>query len=393
MKNVAIDIRALLEKDWGGVSWYTYYLTDGLIRQAPQNNLRIFLFYNEYSLLNCSIAQLLKKWSFYKNVKIKGYKIPNKILNLSMRFLNYPYIDNLLTIEQSSNRTIERIDYFILPNLSFVSLSKKVKRIAVCHDLSFDVFPEFFTLRQRLWHKTINPREFYKQAGQIIAVSPNTKQDLIDLYDIPAGRITVIYPGIDHHTFKIIDDCAAVQRKYKLPNDFILFVGTLEPRKNLETLIEAFDLLYDKQALTTNLIIAGPEGWKFDRIYRFWLKAKHKDRIHFVNKVDSADLPALYNLARIFIYPSFYEGFGFPLIEAMACGTPVIAGGGSSMPEVIGNAGLLVDPFDIADIAKAMERLLSNQGLCDKLRDRGLERAKKFDWDKSVKQVMHLLVN
>ncbi len=382
MKTIAIDIRPLLEKSWGGVSWFTYYLTDGLIKQASQENLRVFLFYNQRKLLNDSTIRLLKKWRARQNVKIKGYKLPNKILHLTMRFLNYPYIDDLISI---------KIDYFILPNLSFISLSNKTKRIALCHDLSFKIFPEFFTLRSRLWYKLINPREFYSKADKIIAVSQNTKQDLIDLYGIDANRVAVIYPGIDHARFKIIDDCAAVQNKYHLPDNFILFVGALEPRKNLETLIEAYDLLYSKQSLTPNLIIAGPEGWKFDRIYRFWLRAKHKRKIRFINQINNVDLPALYNLARIFVYPSFYEGFGFPPLEAMACGIPVIAGHGSSLPEIIGNAGLLIDPFNVAELAYAMERLLRDQKLYDTLKTNGLEKAGEFRWEKTMAQLILLI--
>jgi len=397
MKTISIDIRPLLEQNWGGVSWYTYYLVDGLVNRAEQGELRLVLFYNQRkSLLNCSIVQLLARWKDCKNVRIAGYKLPNKILNLSMRFLNFPHIDDLLTIEQLNNETI---DYFLAPNLNFLSLSKKTKLITVCHDLSFEIFPEFYTLRQKLWLKLINPRRFYNQVDRIIAVSQNTKQDLIDLYGINSSKIDVTYPGIDHYQFKKIDDCATVKNKYALPEKFILFVGTLEPRKNIETLIEAYDLMLSKPDFGAKsgfgqspvLYIIGKEGWKYDRIYRFWLKTKRKDKIIFLDNVLREDLPALYNLATIFVYPSFYEGFGFPPLEAMACGTPVIVGDNSSLTEIVGDAGLLVDPFNIADLAQKMQQLLKSDELCGRLRTKGLTRAKMFTWRKTVQKIVEAL--
>ncbi|MBI4359846.1 MAG: glycosyltransferase family 4 protein, partial [Candidatus Jacksonbacteria bacterium] len=372
MKTVAFDITPLLEKNWGGVSWYSFYLSRGLVDYAARGNARVVLFYNQRKLLPDKIAALLKKWRLAPNVYVAGYRIPNKFLNLSMRFLKFPHMDELISLKhglsfprmRESKQEVKKnpdqipafagmtksADYFLIPNLSFITLSKDTPYVAVCHDLSCEIFPEFFTMRQRLWHRLINPRRFYQNAHRVIAVSENTKQDLVDLYAIDPKRITISYPGIDRALFYPQKDMRDAREKYGLPENFILSVGTLEPRKNYETLLEAFDMLCGSEV---HLLIVGSEGWKFDRIYRFWNRMKRKSQVRFLFNVTREDLPALYSAARLFIYPSFYEGFGFPPLEAAACGAPVIVSHGSSLPEIMGDAALYVDPFNIADLARA----------------------------------------
>ena len=390
MKTVAVDIRPLLERKWGGISWYTYYIVQGIIQKAARGELRVVLFYNQATLLHCYIVTLLKKWKVYPNVSICGYKMPNKILNLSMRFFSFPNIDELLTIKQLSTVIM------VLPNLCFIALSSNTPYIAVCHDLSFEIFPEFFTMRQRLWRSLINPRRFYERAHRIIAVSENTKKDLIDLYHIEGSRIDVVYPGINPGAFypRGENEACAAREKYHLPDSFILSVGTLEPRKNYETLLESFDMLCDSPLLTKEglgevyLLIVGAEGWKYDRIYRFLNRMKRKSQVKFLFNVSREDLPAIYSAARMFIYPSFYEGFGFPPLEAAACGTPVIVSHGSSQPEIMGDAALYIDPFNIADLARAMSGLLMEKELCDRLREKGLQRAREFRWGKTFGEIV-----
>lgn len=384
MKTIALDITPLLLKQWGGVSWYSFYLTEGLVTYAARGELRVVLFYNQRRLLSDRIIALLTKWRREPNVSIAGYRIPNKILNLSMRFLKFPYIDELIEVRIKPTR----IDYLIIPNLSFIALTTKTPYIAVCHDLSYEIFPEFFTVHQRLWHRLVSPQQFYEKAHRVITVSDNTKQDLVDLYGIDPAHIDVIYPGIDHALFYPRDDTRAALKKYNLPDDFILSVGTLEPRKNYETLLEAFDML----ASPSHLLIVGSEGWKYDRIYRFLNRMKHKPRVQFLFNVSREDLPFLYSAARLFIYPSFYEGFGFPPLEAAACGTPVITSHGSSLPEIMEDAVLYVDPFNIADLARAMERVLNDRKLSDIMREKGLQIAKKFTtWNATIKKLCDIL--
>ena len=389
MMRIAIDITPLLEKQWGGVSWYSFYITKGLVEYAARGQLRVVLFYNQRKRLPDNISILLKEWKNAPNVYVVGFRMPNKILNFSMSFLRFPYLDELIELK------IKEVDYWILLNLSFIALTANTKYIAVCHDLSFEIFPEFFMMRQRLWHHLINPRRFYQNAHHVIAVSENTKQDLVDLYAIDPERIDVVYPGMDHGLFYQRDDTRAVREKYHLPENFILSVGTIEPRKNYETLLEAFDMLLSRSPILTkegtkgkfdimNLVIVGAEGWKYDRIYRFWNRMKHKSQVRFLFNVTREDLPYIYSAARLFVYPSFYEGFGFPPLEAAACGTPVIVSHSSSLPEIMGDAALYIDPFNIADLARAMERLLSDSALCDTLQTQGKEKVRTFTWNKAV---------
>jgi len=260
MKTVAVDIRPMCEEQWGGISWFTHYLVEGLVNKAQQGKLRLVLFYNQRKLLYSHIVTLLKKWKAVPNVYVAGYRMPNKLLNLSMHFLRYPRLDDLLTIKQYNNITIDKIDYFIAPNLNFLALTPKTKLITICHDLSWEIFPEFFTLKQRLWHNLINPKRFFGDSQHIVAVSQNTKQDLINVYQIPEEKITVIYPGIDHLHFRPQRDEQRFMRviqKYHLPYRFILTVGTLEPRKNIETLIESFAYLNPSDM---HLVVVGKEG-------------------------------------------------------------------------------------------------------------------------------------
>jgi glycosyltransferase involved in cell wall biosynthesis len=218
-----------------------------------------------------------------------------------------------------------------------------------------------------------------RRASHVIAVSEATRQDLIELYQTPPEKISVLHHGVGSE-FRRVEEpeqLAAVRQKYKLGEQpFILSVGTIQPRKNYQRLIQAFAQIHSKVLL----VIAGGQGWRQEEIFNEVQKLGLENRIHFIGFVAETDLPALYSAAELFIYPSLYEGFGLPVLEAMACGTPVIASNQSSLPEVVGPAGLLVNPRDVTELAAAMSQLLEDLTLRRRLSQAGQIQAARFTW-------------
>jgi glycosyltransferase involved in cell wall biosynthesis len=293
------------------------------------------------------------------------------------------------TMIDDVDRLMGGVDVLYVPNLNFISWSSACQIVMTVHDLSFMRFPEFFGLKMRLWHYITRPEKIFKKVDTLIAVSENTKRDLVDLLHISPEKIKVLYEGVDPdcHVFAQDDSrLSHVREKYHLPKKFILYLGTLEPRKNIETLIEAY------QALETDaeLVIAGGTGWKTQSIYKL---ARGNSKIHFMGYIDAQDKGALYNLAHIFVYPSYYEGFGLPLLEAMACGVPVIAGSNSAQVEVVADSGLLIDPYNVNDVAQAIQLLLSDQDVYTYYKEVGLKRTQQFSWDEAGKQLLQILTH
>jgi glycosyltransferase involved in cell wall biosynthesis len=224
---------------------------------------------------------------------------------------------------------------------------------------------------------------FLRAADAVIAVSECTKRDAIRFYRIPEEKITVIYEGVNPRFRPASPEAiAAVRARYGLPERFILYVGTIEPRKNLTTLLEAFHHLLATYDL--RLVIVGKKGWLYERFFRRLRELGLENRVLFTGYVPDEDLPAIYSAADLFVFPSLYEGFGLPVLEAMACGTPVICSNTSSLPEVAGDAALLVDPTDARALTGAMEQVLTNERLWATLRAKGMERARGFTWEKAA---------
>jgi glycosyltransferase involved in cell wall biosynthesis len=237
-----------------------------------------------------------------------------------------------------------------------------------------------------------------KKSTAIIAVSQNTKQEIIKYCRVPATKVFVSLEGVNSRYRKIdsLSLLAQAREKYNLPERYILFVGTLEPGKNLTRLLEAFCQLKQKNRLPHKLVIVGAYGWGKDlklldagrgsiRLRRF----NFADEIIFTGYVPEEDLPFLYNAAELFVFPSLYEGFGLPVLEAMACGTPVIASNLSSLPEIVGDAGLLINPYDINEIAAAMAKVLNDKDLQTELISKGLKRVQEFSWRKSAEVIFN----
>jgi len=265
---------------------------------------------------------------------------------------------------------------------------RRIKSVFTLHDLIFIFHPETHKPLNR-WFLTLMMPRFLRAADAVIAVSECTKRDAIRFYGIPEEKITVIYEGVNPRFRPASPETiAAVRARYNLPEHFILYVGTIEPRKNLTALLEAFHYLLATHDL--RLVIVGKKGWLYEGFFRRLRELGLEDRVIFTGYVPDEDLPAIYSAADLFVFPSLYEGFGLPVLEAMACGVPVICSNTSSLPEVAGDAALLVDPADVWALAGAMEQALTDEHLRSELMAKGLERARWFTWEKAAAKTLEV---
>jgi glycosyltransferase involved in cell wall biosynthesis len=295
---------------------------------------------------------------------------------------------------RSMDRFFTGVDLFhatehLLPRFS------SVRTVFTLHDLIFLFHPETHKPLNR-WFLTLMMPRFLRAADAVIAVSECTKRDAIRFYGIPEEKITVIYEGVNPRFRPASPEAiAAVRARYNLPEHFILYVGTIEPRKNLTALLEAFHHLLATRSLRPapcdlRLVIVGKKGWLYEGFFRRLRELGLEDRVIFTGYVPDEDLPALYSAADLFVFPSLYEGFGLPVLEAMACGVPVICSNTSSLPEVAGDAALLVDPADVRALAGAMERALTDEALRVTLRARGIEKAGRFSWEGAARKTVEV---
>ena len=335
---ISVDLRAALDSNPSGVGTFSKNIISTLIGRrnfdyrffASGSNIKLPI---ELSTLN--IPRDFIHW-------------PNKLVNAGLKF-------NCLNLDKYSPKT----DLWFLPNLNFVSTSKPI--VSTYHDLSFVHCPEFFSPKQRLWHDLVNPQNLAQKSAALIAVSDCTKTDLINTWNIPAKRIFVINPIIsDVYQPQTTETLARIKNKYHLNKNFILYLGNLEPRKNILGLIAAFDLLPHDDL---DLVLAGTLGYQSQKILAAIKSSPKSNQIKLLGYIDTNDKPSLYAAADIFVYPSFFEGFGLPPLEAVACGTPVIASTTSALLETSGGFAYGIDPYEITNIKTAIENVLSSEKL------------------------------
>ena len=376
---IGIDIRVLGSGVKSGVQEYTENLLANLL--PLDNNIKFKLFYS-------SFKDNLKKYDWMKlpNVEVFSFRLSNKLLFGLSRLLDRPHVDRL----------IGGADKFFSPHFLLASLSSDCKRVTTFHDLSYIRFKEFFSWKRNMWHKfQVRLLSQTNLSDRIIAVSQSTKKDLIEKYNYPSDKIRIIYSGISDYISRPSEKELALFRiENRLPDEFILFLGKLEPRKNISGLIKAFNLLKSSNEFENlNLVIVGSPGWLYKSIYLEVEASEYKDQIIFKNYIKDEDRRFYYSLASVFVYPSFFEGFGFPPLEAMACGTPVLASFNSSLPEVIGDGGILVDPHSVVDISNAVKSIFTDLSLRERLVKNGLERARFFTWDRCARDTLDLIKN
>lgn len=259
------------------------------------------------------------------------------------------------------------------------------------HDLSFEHLPQTFKWRSRKQLR-ITVRRSARQAAQVIALSEYARNDIINSYGLNPDKVKAIPLAAPAHFGPVTDDeeIQRVRQTYGIKGDYILTVGAIQPRKNLSRLVAAYSRLHSvgPAGKLPQLVLVGKCAWLYDETLSTIKQLAVSDSVILTGYVPEADLPALYSGALCFVYPSYFEGFGLPPLEAMKCGAPVIVGNQTSLPEVVGDAGVLLDPFDIDDIAAKIEAVVSNGNLRAELRVKGLSRAKLFDWRETARQTL-----
>jgi len=377
---IGIDVRILGGSEEGGIAQYVINLLPKLFQ--VDRSIKFKLFFNSFRSKKISYD-----WLSEKNVELFKFNIPNHLLFASAKLFNRPFIDKILG----------GVDVFFSPHFFLAPLSKNCKSVVTFHDLSFVRYPEFFSRRKNFWHNfEMNPKKQAREADKIIAMSCSTRNDLVSTFGINPDKIKVIYSGVSDKFFNKPEknQVEAIKNKHKLPEKFFLFLGTIEPRKNVLGVLKAFEFIKSKKLISDdiNLVIAGSLGWLYQDVLDFYTRSAYKNFIKFIGFVAEEDKVTLYSLARVFVYPSFFEGFGLPLLESMAAGVPTVTSRISSLPEVSGNSALLVDPYNIKSIAEAMSALFLNPNLHSHFSQSGRERARQFSWKKTAEDTLKTLV-
>jgi glycosyltransferase involved in cell wall biosynthesis len=262
--------------------------------------------------------------------------------------------------------------------------------VITVHDLAFLLYPHFLTKESARYYGHID--DAVRWTDHIIAVSESTKRDTVDHLGVPEDKITVVYEAANPIFRPVSEDKAReqVRNRHGIDGRFILFVSTIEPRKNVPTLMRALWQLVECYKEDVHLVLAGGKGWLYEDAFAAVDELELDNRVHFVGRVSSEDLLYLYNSADLLAHPAFYEGFGLPPLEAMACGLPVIVSNVSSLPEVVGDAGLLIDPHDVDELTVGMWRVLTDEELRQEMIEKGLRQAARFSWDRAASETLEI---
>ncbi len=378
MKTIGVDIRVLGTGRISGIEEYTEQVVSHMI--ARGGDVAWKLFYSGRTPL------VWREWMRAPQVQVIETRSSNRLLWLSTRALGTPKLDEL----------VGGADVFFFPHFLLGALSPACKRVMTWHDLSYERMPYLLSPYRRIWHALqMQPRRQAKIADHHIAVSSATARDLEVLYQIPQHRCTVIPSGIDSHLRRASD--VAVQEwraRRAITAPFILALGTREPRKNLPALVRAWDITRkDPSCGGLQLVLAGPRGWMERDLHRAVAATSAPSDVHFIEHIDRSECALLLSAASLLAYPSLMEGFGFPPLEAMACGTPVVASATSSLFETVGDAGVLVDPYRVDALARALIAVHADADLRQRLVARGYEHAHEYSWERAAEATRSVLLS
>lgn len=368
---IAFDAQLLFEKQKTGIGW----TADNIIKNIIETDD------NEYVLNYFSLHHKQEKNKIISQYKRLGYKskqcfwLYNTLYRKIWSRIPIPYS----MLFQKNMQITQFFNYEVPPGV-------KGKAITFVYDMVYKAYPE--TINKETYEMLDdNLKRACEKADHIITISEFSKSEIMKYMEVPECKISVMPCGINHSLFHPnytrikIDE---VKEYYGITGDYILYLGTLEPRKNLERLVESYAILKSECSDLPKLVLAGKKGWLYDKIFTMVELNHMKNDVVFTDYVRDKDVPLLLIGATLFIFPSVYEGFGLPPLEAMACGTPVITSNTASLPEVVGDAAVLVNPYDINDIKNSMKELINDLDLRKELKDKGLKRANLYSWKKST---------
>lgn len=320
--------------------------------------------------------------SVIRHPKGHNYGVESEIIPRSPQSAGLMIWSCLVAVQKNQ---LKNLDIIHSPTLALFPFKPHDHYVFTAHDIVFRKFPQYLP-QGTIRHTKLLFNRNLTVANHLISDSESTKKDLISYYKVPREKITVIPLAADPMYRPLPDqDKEKIRRKYSLFHPFILYVGTIEPRKNISSIFEAFAQIQGKNP-GIELVIVGKKGWYYEEIFQRLYQLHITDKVRFLGYVPLTDLPALYNAATIFVYPSQYEGFGLPLLESMQCGTPVISSNRSSLPEIVGKGGNLINPDNPNELMSVIRQLLQNPEYYQEQRQYGLDRAKKFSWKKTAQQ-------
>ncbi len=367
---IAIDYTAAIRQG-AGIGQYVRCLVDAMLAQDASNS---------YTLLASGRPTGTRPFPIADNVRARTIFIPDRYLNILWYRWRLPLYATFFS---------GQVDIYHGPDFALPPLNGKLRKVVTVHDLAFLEHPEYAVPSLAAYLKKVVP-EAVASADVVAAVSQTTGQALIDHLKTPREKITVIPNGVGAYFRRITDPVilGATRHKYGLKHPLVLGVGTLEPRKNHIGLVKAFAQAQKKKGGPAMLALAGGKGWLYEETRQVVSELKLENKVRFLGRVSDLELITLYSLADVFAFPSFSEGFGIPPLEAMACGAPVITSNTSSLPEVAGDAALLVDPHDVKGLGHAITRLLEDEQLREELRQKGYQRARQYTWSAPASKML-----